>query len=112
MASRRRVAAGLAAALVLGFGALLLAGALTRSSDAQTLGVIPVYPIAPIPPGQQACERNVTLSEPFDAVRMNVGDFNRPGPELGVTVRQSSGRLLGSGHEPAGWHSAMGRRLS
>lgn len=104
MASRRRAAVGLAVALVVGAAALLLAGALKRSHEVQTLGVYPVSPIAPIPAGRQACEHDVTLSEPFDAVRMNPSDLRGSGPPLDVTVRTRAGRLLGSGRMPAGWH--------
>lgn len=107
MASRRGAAVGLAVALVVGAAALLLAGALKRSREVQTLGVYPVSPVAPIPAGRQACEHDVTLSEPFDAVRMNPSDLRGSGPSLDVTVRNRSGRLLGSGRIAAGWHGTL-----
>jgi hypothetical protein len=110
MARRGPLAAGFAAALVLGFAALLLAGGLTRSDQVQTLGVLPVAPVGATMPGTQTCERDVTLAEPFEAVRFTATTFGEPGPALAVTVRARSGRLLGSGRAPAGWREESGPR--
>jgi hypothetical protein len=108
MARRGPLTAGLAGALVLGFVALLLGGALTRSRQVQTLGVLPVAPVAPLRDGDQTCERDVTLAEPFTGVRFIANTFGGRGPGLAVSVRAHSGRLLGSGRVRSGWIETEG----
>ena len=104
MARRGRIVAGLAGALALGLVALLLAGALTRTRQVETLGVLPIYPVAPLVRGQQTCEHDVALADPLEGVRVHVGTFGKPGPPIGVTIRSSSGSVLASGRAPGGWH--------
>jgi len=98
--ARRRATAGLAAALAVGFAALLLAGALAHTHQVQTLGVLPVYPIAPLERGQLACQHDVTLAEPIDGVHFNAGAFGAKAGPVAVTIRAKDGRLLGSGRPP------------
>jgi hypothetical protein len=103
MASPGRIVAGFGGALALGFVALLLAGALTRTHQLQTLGVLPIYPLAPLEPGQQTCEHEIALAQPIEAVHLNAGSFTGAAGPVAVTVRSGSGRLLGSGRSPRGF---------
>ena len=106
MRSRRAALIGFAAALLIGLAGLAAAAIATTSNQVQTLGVGPVYPVAPLHPhGGMACEQAISLAEPLTNVRFNVGTFGLPGPRLDVTVRPwgRSGAPLGSGHVARGW---------
>jgi hypothetical protein len=104
MRSRRTATIGLVAALLVGIVALVV-GALTSDSDvAQTVGVLPVYPVAPLAAGEEACESPVALADPVERVRFHIGTFGKPGPPLAFTVRNAGGAFtLGHGDFPGGW---------
>ncbi|MEA2466095.1 MAG: hypothetical protein QOJ57_221 [Thermoleophilaceae bacterium] len=104
MPSRRATAIGFAAALAIGLAALLAGGLATRSKLVNTTGVLPVYPIAPLRMGDEACQSPIGLGDEVERVRFNIGTFGKPGPPLSVTIRDpDSQRVLGSGDVPPGW---------
>jgi hypothetical protein len=104
MPSRRAAAIAFAVALGVGLCALLIGGATTQSQNVATLGVLGVYPVAPIAAGQEACQSDIGLSEPVETVRFPIGTFAKPGPELEATVHpEHSGLVLGRGRIAAGW---------
>ena len=85
--------------------AVVLVAAASKSSDeVESVGVKPVYPVAPIAHGATACQQPLGVTEGFSRVRFNVGTFGKPGPALAVTVRdEATLEQLGSGHVSAGW---------
>jgi hypothetical protein len=104
MRSRRGAAVGIAVAVVLGVGGALAGAAGSRTEEVLTVGVLPVYPLAPLVPGATACQAPLGITESFDRVHFNVGTFGRPGPPLVVSVvDQGSKRELGWGRVAPGW---------
>jgi hypothetical protein len=104
MASRRLAVIGFGAALAIGLIGVLVAGLLTDTRQVQTLGVTPVFPVAPLEPKQEACQNDVGLASPLEHVRFNIGTFGKPGPPLTVTVRDRYGLQIGrTGRVAAGW---------
>jgi hypothetical protein len=102
--SHRQAAIALAAVLLLGLAALVTAAATKESSLNQTLGVLPVYPIAPLHAhGGTVCEQPIAVAEPIEAVRFNIGTFGRPGPALHVRVERWGGGPLAQGRVAPGW---------
>ena len=103
MSERRIVIAAFAATLLVGLG-FLLVQSLTRKSDTlQTLGVQPVYPVAPIAAGEEVCQRGIGVADTLRRVRFNIGTFGMTGPPLTVTVRSVGGGALGSATVAPGW---------
>jgi hypothetical protein len=102
MRSVSRLAAALFALVVL---VLALTLALRSNGLAFTLGVSNGGAVAPLRPGQQACQGVIVVPEEgtFDRVRFSVGTFFRPGPPLAVTVKEDQGRVLGRGRLPGGY---------
>lgn len=91
-------------ALVLAVGGVLVAAASKSSEQVASVGVLPVYPVAPIVQGATACQRPIGITESFDRVRFNVGTFGRSGPPLLVRVLdQESEEELGSGQVRPDW---------
>src|SRR3954470_8772150 len=104
MRSRRGATIGLVAMLVVGLLALAIGGLTSRSDVVATVGVLPVYPVAPLAGGEEACESPVALADPVDRVRFHIGTFGKPGPPLEFTVRNAGGAFtLGHGSYPGGW---------
>src|SRR4051812_25553147 len=104
MPSRRVTIIGVAIAFAVGL-VILIAGAVsTKSRVVQNVGVIPLYPVAPLAQGQEACQAPIGLAEDVDRVRFNVGTFGKPGVPLDVTVRAAGTAIvLGHAHVPGGW---------
>jgi hypothetical protein len=99
-----RSAAAVIAVVVLASAAGLaaVAGSDERTL-AFTLGVEAQVPAAVAPPGGEVCQAGVHTESRFDVVRLLVGTYGRPGPELAVVVRDAaSGRQLATGTLPAG----------
>jgi hypothetical protein len=104
MPSRRAAAVAFGLALGIGLVVLLIGGATTTSRTVQDLGVLGVYPVAPIAAGQQVCESPIGLAEPVDTLRLAIGTLGKPGPPLEATVQPAnSGIVLGRGRYPGGW---------
>jgi hypothetical protein len=104
MARRLGSVAGFGTALAVGVVALAVIGAGRESRQVQTLGVTPVYPVAPIEPGQEACQDDIGLAAPLERIRFNVGTHGKPGVPLEVTVRSPAGAPIGTtAHVGAGW---------
>lgn len=98
----RRAFAVVAALGVLG---IALAGALHAEHRAFSLGVTSVGVAAQLKQGQSVCQGLIEVPQggAFDAVRMPVGTFHRPGPALEVTVRTPQGRQLAQGTLEGGY---------
>jgi hypothetical protein len=104
MRSRRTATIALAVALLLGVGGVLVAAASKSTDQVVSVGVLPVYPVAPIVEGATTCQRPIGVTESFDHVRFNVGTFGRNGPPLSVrVVDERSGDELGRGRVQPGW---------
>jgi hypothetical protein len=104
MPSRRATAVGVVAALGLILVVLLVGGLTTQSRLVATVGVLPVFPVAPLAAGNEVCQTPIGLADPVERVRFNIGTFGRPGPPLEVTVHPAnSGIDLGHGRVAAGW---------
>jgi hypothetical protein len=104
MPSRRATKIGFAAALAIGLCVLIAGAITTKSRLVNTVGVEPVYPVAPLRTGQEACQGPIGLADPVERLRFNVGTFGKPGPALSVTIRnRATGRVLGEGRVAAGW---------
>jgi hypothetical protein len=104
MPSRRATIIGVSTAFAVGL-VILVAGALaTKSRVVENVGVIPLYPVAPIAKGQEACQAPIGLADDVDRVRFNVGVFGKPGVPLEVTIRAAGTAIvLGRGHVAGGW---------
>jgi hypothetical protein len=104
MPSRRAALAGIAVVLALVVGVEAVKAGGTSTEEVLSVGVQPVYPVAPIVPGATACQRPLGVTESFDRVRFNVGTFGKPGPALLVSVvDQDSKQTLGWGRVVPGW---------
>jgi hypothetical protein len=104
MPDRRTAAVGIAVALLLGVGGLLVTGAAKQSDEVLTTAVNPIYPVAPIKPGSVACQSPFGITEPFDRVHFNIGTFGNRGPSLVVNVQNAAtGGQLGQGRVLPGW---------
>jgi hypothetical protein len=102
--SRRAAIAGFAVILIAGLCVLTAAAIKTESPVTASVGVLPVYPVAPLPAGQEACQAPIALADPLERVRFHIGTFGKPGPQLEITVRSAGGALvLGQARIPGGW---------
>ena len=89
------------AAAVLG---VLLAASLDERKLAFTLGVRSTGRIVEIPPGDVACQGPIAVPADFATVEFGLGTYVRPGPELGIEVRDVESRdVVGRGTLPAGY---------
>jgi hypothetical protein len=94
----------IAAVVVIGLAALLIAAAGDTTKRVAGVGVSPVYPVAPVPAGSEACQQPFGITEEFDHVRFNIGTFGKPGPALTVSVNdERTGVQLGWGRVTPGW---------
>jgi hypothetical protein len=83
--------------------ALVLAAGADERRLAFALNVRPERPVAVAAPGQEACQRGIESSAPFQSVGLLLGTYARPGPPLDVTARRTGARtVLASGRLPAG----------
>lgn len=72
----------------------------------QSLGTFVKYPVAPLKPGDEACQGPIGLVETTRRVEFNPGTPHvNPGPAIDVTLRATGTRtVLGSGRLPAGFN--------
>jgi len=101
-----------AAVLLIGAALALAAALVVAGADQRTLafanGVGVLGPLAALEGGQRACQRQVPAIVAFAGVRVAADTAGRPGPALGVDVRDSdSGRRLGAGSVPAGYVASL-----
>lgn len=75
--------------LAAGLPLLAVAGLTQRSTLVYTPGVTPATPVADLQPGQETCQRPLSLPDGarFERVRLYAGTPTAPGPRLEVTVR-------------------------
>jgi hypothetical protein len=84
-------------------GAWSVAATDTRSL-AFTLGVVPQQVAVSVPPGHEACQTPIDVSESFASVRMEVGTYGSEGPQVGLIVRPAGERgILSSGRLAPGY---------
>ena len=94
---------------VIALGVVLLAVlALTRqTTQAFTLGVPNSAPVAELDGGGVACQAPITIPDDdaeFDTIRLTVGTYEKPGPELQLTVAPvAGGAPIAEGRIAAGY---------
>jgi hypothetical protein len=99
----RRAAALVALIVLVSAVALVAAAGSDERELAFSLGVGSQAPVAVAKPAGEVCQAGVHTDSRFDVVRLVLGTYARPGPELGVTVRDArTGRTLAAGRLPAG----------
>jgi hypothetical protein len=104
MPSRRVALIGFGAVLAIGLIGLLLAGITTKSDVVQSLGVNPIYAVAPLHPnGGTVCEDPIAVSDPIENVRFSVGTHGKPGVPMNVTIYRSQGPQISQGVLSGGW---------
>jgi hypothetical protein len=104
MRNRRTTPIALAVTILLGVGGVVAAAASRSTDQVASVGVVPIYPVAPIGQGATTCQRPIGVTETFDRVRFNVGTFGHIGPPLVVrVVDEKTGDELGRGEVRAGW---------
>lgn len=83
---------------VLTAGAVVLAvsGTAAKQRVAFSAGVVPISPVATLPPHQLLCDRRIGVRAPFGAIRFWVSPGAAPGSEIDLTV-SSSGHALATG---------------
>jgi hypothetical protein len=100
---RKAAVIAFALAVTAGFAWLVKAAAGDDRTVAYSLGVPPSGVAATISPGKRGCQEPVDLAVEFGAVAFPVATEGRPGEPLELTVRTSSGRVLGRGKLAAGY---------
>jgi hypothetical protein len=101
-------------AFAVGVLVLVTAGLTERRAQAFTLGVIGSQPVAALEPGVEACQAPIDVSADFQAVRLVLGTFRRPGPSVEAGVRDATnGLAVGrSAHLAGGYGDNEAHRLS
>ena len=92
-----------ALAVAIGLGWLLKTAAGDDRTVAYSLGVPSAGVAAKIAPGKSACQKPIDLAVEAAAVVFPVATDGRAGQPLDVTVRTSSGRVLGRGEVAGGY---------
>jgi hypothetical protein len=101
---RRRATIAAALTVLAGVAVLVVLAATDERRLAFTLSVRPSGVAAVVPPGVEACQRDVEVEAPFDEARLLYGTYFRPGPALAVRVLDhASGRVLARGALPPGY---------
>ena len=101
---RSRAALAALVACAAGVAIVLLCAATDQRHLAFSLAVRPSEPGVEAQPGQEACQRDVDVEEPFDSVTILPAAFFHPVPRLRVRVldrrtrAQVAGATLGDGH--------------
>jgi hypothetical protein len=101
---RSRAVLATVAACIAGVLVVLACAAADERHLAFSLGVRPSEPGIEALPGQEACQRDVDVEEPFDSVTILPAAFFHPVPRLRVRVRDRARRAqlatatLGDGH--------------
>jgi hypothetical protein len=104
MPSRRAAALAIAAVMLVVVFVLAVTGAGKRTDIVLTTAVTPIYPVAPVGPGNTVCQRPFGITDSFDRVLLHVGTFGKPGPPLAVSVlNHETGAELGRGLQQPGW---------
>lgn len=106
-------------AVVVGVVLLALVAVTRRTHDAFALNAPRSTPAVELGAGQEACQTpvDVPVGGAFDAVRLQLATFGRPGPALGVRVLDARGRVLAAHTLAAGYADQtdtavpLGRRL-
>jgi hypothetical protein len=92
--------------VALGVAALLVALAVTLAgSDERQAGansIREVFPVAELPDGGVHCQGGETIPKDAGTVRVLIGTFGRPAPEITVIVRGGDGTPVTRGRRPAG----------
>jgi hypothetical protein len=83
--------------------ALVLLNLAQRDSRLVGTNAVPArQPVADVPPGQQLCQRGVTLPAGAAKLVLSISTSGNPGPPLEATVTEG-GRTLATGRAPGGW---------
>src|SRR5215211_7535052 len=64
--------------------------------------ILEIAQAAQLRPGERHCQRGETVPKDAARLRLLVGTYGKPVPELRVTVRDPDGRLVTRGRLPAG----------
>lgn len=95
-----RIALGVALLIVLGTLAIELSGQASRI--ASTNHVNPLEFSAAMPAGGTLCQPGVQLASDAASFKILIGTYGRPVPAAASTFTDAQGRLIASGHIPAG----------
>jgi hypothetical protein len=102
------VALGVAGVLV-----LLVMGATSERREAFTLGVTAAGAVAELDGGEEVCQGPIRVpdsSAHFDAVRLVLGTYRKPGPAVDVTLEpERGGAPLARAHVDAGYPDITGK---
>lgn len=82
--------------VTLGVGLLALAAVaeLEHKAEAFTLGVLPGAPVVRLGPDQEICQLPIDVPEQFQAVRLQLGTYFRPGSPYLLEVRGANDETL------------------
>jgi hypothetical protein len=102
---RRPVVLTMAVVVTVGVLALALHGATAKRPFAQTLGVSVATSVAPLRPGDEACQGPIALASTTSAITFNPGTPKaEPGPRIDVSVRAAgTRRVLATATVPQGF---------
>ncbi len=93
--------------------ALVFMASSSRTRQVQTLGVLPLGPVADLRAGQQLCEAPVGLDGDVDAITFNPATRAQSSPAMTVTVRADGDRhVLGRGVLRAGFDPAVAQTVN
>lgn len=99
----RRALLTVFAVLVVGVIVLVVLAARTRTDVAQTLGVAPAGPAAPLAHGQTVCQSPIFVSDTFERVRFFPSTPDGSSPPIRVQILDAATkRVLGAGALAAG----------
>jgi len=87
----RRTLIAFVAAVLCGLAYLTLVGSRPASEVVQTLGVLPLTPVAELRAGQELCEAPIALVEAVDAIGFNAVSLAQPTPRITVSLRDGAG---------------------
>lgn len=99
----RRAAVAFAVTFGVGLLGVAVAGLVEKRSEAFTINVGQVFPMAPLDEGEELCQQPIDVPAGFNAVQLGVGTFERPGPPFRIEVRKLGGRTLGKGRVAGGY---------
>jgi hypothetical protein len=110
---RSRAALALIVTAAVGVVALLVGRAFDERPLQQRLGVFIAGSVAPLVPGQTACQGSIAMADDASAVTFNPGTpHGEPGPAIVATVRDSySQKQLAAGRLPAGFDPAKAQTI-
>jgi hypothetical protein len=79
------------AAFLIGLLGLIAVAGTERREEAFTLGVVPGVALARLTSDKEFCQRPVEVVDEFRGVKLQVGTYRRPGPQLVIDVRDVDG---------------------